>query len=178
MVDVVVARYNEDVSWTKDLRAGRVLVYDKSGEGGPFALPNVGREAHTFAKHVYENYEALAEHTVFLQGNPFDHCSKECVKDAVSSCPEEFLPIGKIMECDESGSPHHPGLNLNVAASLIGIPAAENFRFCAGAQFVAPKHLLIARERSEWCRLVDLLELNTVNAWQMERLWPAFLKAA
>ena len=36
-------------------------------------MNNVGREGHTYYKHIYDNYDNLADYTIFLQGNPFDH---------------------------------------------------------------------------------------------------------
>ena len=59
-VDVVIAKYREPVEWVKRLPPGvRVWLYDKSGDrpdptlGVPhFPLPNVGREAETWAHHI------------------------------------------------------------------------------------------------------------------------------
>ena len=49
-IDVVVARFNEDLGWTKALRPdARLFVYNK---GEPRDLPNVGREAHTYFWHI------------------------------------------------------------------------------------------------------------------------------
>ena len=72
VVEVVVARFQEDVSWTTQL-GFPVTVYDKSGTHGPLALPNIGRETHTYLTHIVRRYEALADCTVFVQGAPFDH---------------------------------------------------------------------------------------------------------
>jgi len=70
-VDVVVAHYNEDLSWIEAYRGPGVSfrVYSK-GEAAPGAeaLKNVGRESHTFLTHIVESYDRLAEWTVFTQG--------------------------------------------------------------------------------------------------------------
>jgi hypothetical protein len=104
---LVVARYNEDLSWLAAVpEFFLITVYDKgprSGGGGkqqhPYRsrcnhnnvlripeavadrttvvpLPNVGREADTYLKHIistYEDGEDDADWTIFTQGDPFDH---------------------------------------------------------------------------------------------------------
>jgi hypothetical protein len=71
-IEVVVAKYREDVSWTTRLGLP-TTIYDKSGAPGGLALPNIGRESHTYLTHIVGRYETLAGHTVFVQGAPFDH---------------------------------------------------------------------------------------------------------
>jgi hypothetical protein len=72
-LQLVVSRYGENVSWTHNLDAVPVVVYDKGDAQAPGALPNVGREAHTYLHHIVTHYEHLADVTVFVQGEPFDH---------------------------------------------------------------------------------------------------------
>jgi len=74
-IRLVVARYNEDISWTK--RYPNVTIYNKgspiNGYDNVINLPNVGREGHTFYTHIVLNYDNLDDMTIFLQGNPFEH---------------------------------------------------------------------------------------------------------
>jgi hypothetical protein len=86
--DVVVARYQEDVTWLAPL-AAQCCVYNKGGPADDGAasiagltaagarcrrLPNVGREAHTYLHHIVERYDdGLADVTVFVQGCIADH---------------------------------------------------------------------------------------------------------
>lgn len=76
----IVARYNEDISWTENL-PGDVVIYNK-GESFPFDMPridvkNIGREAETYIRAIVEFYDQLEdfESICFLQGDPFCHCS-------------------------------------------------------------------------------------------------------
>jgi len=70
-VEVVVAHYNEDLSWIKTYGEPGVTfrVYSK-GEAphGAEVLSNVGRESHTYLTHIVKNYNRLAGRTVFTQG--------------------------------------------------------------------------------------------------------------
>ena len=72
---IIVSRYNENVEWTKQFL--NVIIYNKGiplkDNFNEILLNNVGREGHTYYKHIYDNYDNLTDYTIFLQGNPFDH---------------------------------------------------------------------------------------------------------
>lgn len=75
----IIARYNEDISWTRYLQ-GSITIYNKGLPNiiSPHAivqLPNIGREGHTYLHHITESYNTLQEGTsyIFLQGDPFPH---------------------------------------------------------------------------------------------------------
>lgn len=76
-VDFVVASYKENLDWLKDVKHNIVL-YNKNKDNKipAIQLENVGRESHTYLYHIINNYDNLAETTIFCQGNPFDHCPK------------------------------------------------------------------------------------------------------
>lgn len=78
---IIVARYNERIEWTKQFT--NVFIYNKGSElhdASYIPLKNVGREGHTYYKYICDNYENLADYTIFLQGNPFDH-SPDIISD-------------------------------------------------------------------------------------------------
>lgn len=69
---MVVSRYEESTAWVpKD-----AIVYNK---GPPLVgrhavqLENEGREGETYLRHIIDNYDSLAEYTVFTQADPFEH---------------------------------------------------------------------------------------------------------
>ncbi|KAL8663354.1 MAG: hypothetical protein Q9168_008111 [Polycauliona sp. 1 TL-2023] len=77
--EIVVSHYNEDLTWLKQHRA-ECTIYSKGGEKNapelPFTytpLPNIGREGHTFLYHIANQYEKLADVTLFVQGRIDDH---------------------------------------------------------------------------------------------------------
>ena len=78
-LDLVVARYQEDISWIKNIPNDiydRVIIYNK-GDDTEFnidrsevrKLPNLGRESHTYLSHVVDNYDNLADLTFFVPGS-------------------------------------------------------------------------------------------------------------
>ena len=82
-VDLVVARYKENLDWLnkyKDSRFQNVFIYNKSDSPveectNEYAncviktLPNVGVCDHTYLYHIIENYDRLADVTVFAPGS-------------------------------------------------------------------------------------------------------------
>lgn len=78
-IDLVIARYREDLDWLKDyaeLPFHRIFLYNKSSEAvacPPIQgqcierqLENVGMCDHTYLHHMIENYDDLADITIFL----------------------------------------------------------------------------------------------------------------
>jgi hypothetical protein len=77
---IVCARYNEDINWMASLIPENIIVYNKGNDDlhifpkeKQISLPNLGREGGTYIHHIINNYDNLADHTIFIQGNPVDH---------------------------------------------------------------------------------------------------------
>ncbi len=70
-IDVVVARYKEDISWVPKDDKLNVIVYNKGPDDvkGAIPLKNIGRDAHTYLTHIVNNYHALADVTIFIPGS-------------------------------------------------------------------------------------------------------------
>jgi hypothetical protein len=79
LIEIVVARYNEDLSWIKEypFNQFKYTIYNK-GNNQDFTrpsfyrvvqLPNVGRCDHTYLYHIVNNYSQLAPITIFLPGS-------------------------------------------------------------------------------------------------------------
>jgi len=96
--EIVVARYGEDVSWTAAMR-DFTTIYNK---GAPLEgidetpLPNVGRESHTYLHHIVENYDSLADRTLFIQGQWLDHMNYVLSPDLsiYFVVPRDFVSCG------------------------------------------------------------------------------------
>lgn len=82
VIDMVVAHFNEDLDWVEQIRPYvRMFIYHKGNDPdinkGFIPLTNVGREAHTYLTHIINNYDKLADVTVFVQGKISDHVSSD-----------------------------------------------------------------------------------------------------
>ena len=188
MIELVVARYREDLSWLGNIPAQvRAVVYDKSPDPGPntLALSNVGREAHTYLHHICERYERLADVTVFAQGKPFDHAFDFHVtlRD-LAKYPDvapAFRWLGHIVDTDTadgqlfrtwSKNPDGAGLDLRAFhRALFGNDGPEEYPFYLGAQFMARRELILARPRSfyEHARGISVEMTNAAHCF--ERCW-------
>jgi len=169
-MDVVIAKYNEDVSWLSQIQGkGNIIVYDKgSGE-----LPNIGREAHTYVHHILENYDNLSECTVFLQGKPFDHCRD--VTAMLTEINEGMVNLSNsILDCDINGNPHHSGLKIAEFQELLfGEVLFTDLKFAPGAQFIVHKDLITNKSKKFWDNFLDIFVSHRIDEapWIAERLW-------
>ena len=97
-IDLVVARYEEDVRWICNEEFSNfqnIFVYNKGASSifstsatidnkfKEFFLPNVGREAHTFLHHIVLNYDNLADVVVFIPGSGLDSIKQHKTRDVI-----------------------------------------------------------------------------------------------
>jgi len=86
-IEIVIARYEEDISWAKIFPENfysRMIIYNKGGEAQfdlpkseVNTLPNYGRESHTYLSHVIDNYDNLGDITLFLPGSAWYRDDKQ-----------------------------------------------------------------------------------------------------
>lgn len=214
---VVVARCRERCApWVRALasRGWRVRVYDKGdealqlGDGGGswpqggcvecVACANVGREAETWLRHVAERYDALADLTIFLQGNPFDHLgimhgdadtlharllhTLRAWLDAGSAATHALWLHGSRTVVENEGQ-----LKLAVGAYYEELmsrmkqqndedgiqppihPPPARWRFSAGAQYAVPRDVLRQVPRVAYERWRAMSAATRVVAWDGRR---------
>lgn len=145
-LQLVINRYDEDVSWSDVFDKVRVI-YDKSpvvlnSSQASHVVPtdNVGREANTYLKHIVQNYDRLANRTVFMHGTPpgcgffFANSNKETgnhmmanisVIDYMTSEEHMFAPITMVFN-----------KNLSLCATRLGF--ADVPAFTSSPSMAAP----------------------------------------
>jgi len=95
--EIVVARYNENLDWLKKIKKSKdikITVYNKGPDDidVPFIqLPNVGRESHTYLYHIINNYDNLADQTIFCQGDSIFHSPD--FLDLINKYRKKFEPV-------------------------------------------------------------------------------------
>jgi hypothetical protein len=180
-LDLIVARYKEDVAWIKAVPPGvRVLLYDKGGSGLGTPLPNVGREAHTYLYAILEHWNDLAPTIAFVQGDPFFHTADLLLRleRILIDPPNAYAPMSWEIECDPEGRPHHleqKGELLRcreIWEDLTGAACPEKLLFTTGAQFAVPRYIIKARPKAVYVRAMQWTDKSRTFAWEMERLWP------
>jgi hypothetical protein len=99
-VQLVVARYNEDVRWVHAYN-DIAVVYNKGIHhrildtlNTVIKIDNVGRESDTYLHHIITNYNKLAKRIIFSQGDPFAH--NETLLFAIDNCEKlkDVMPRG------------------------------------------------------------------------------------
>lgn len=171
MAQLVIAKYNEDISWIKPLaQKHEIIIYDKSGQKNGFIdLENVGRESHTFLYHIINNYRNLADYTVFLQGDPLAHWDRFDHFDA-----NEYKPLGTWYRCDKTGLPHHAGLPLEYLYEALKThdnPMPDLIEFYAGAQYVVPKQNILHYPIQFYQKAYEMHYSLDIMPWVIERFW-------
>lgn len=188
-IELVVARYQEDLAWLKRVPGGvRVTVYDKGGqaEGRGIPLPNVGREAHTYLHHIVTRYTELADLTIFCQGRPFDHVPDlhKRLRNFASGADTvaDFRWLGFVIDHDDvtgarlfqtwSKNPEHRPLDLaDFWRALWSDPLPQRFTFFLGAHF-AVTSARVQRQPREWYqRACDVSMQHPDAAHCFERCW-------
>jgi hypothetical protein len=180
-MQIVVARYNEDPQWTQLFP--NVVLYNKGAPLGSLYteifLPNVGREAHTFYHHIYENYHFLPDYTAFLQGSPFHHSPNvihTLWKYMITPPTQAFEHISEtLFDSNLSGCSHHPGLPMQEVYEKIFQEKKTELplMFGGGAQFIVSREAIQRRPREFYLRIVNLFDtMCTPEACVLERLHP------
>jgi hypothetical protein len=193
---IVVARYNEDVSWTNVFTQEDLFIYNKGSSLNvpTIGLPNVGREGHSYFHHIVNHYENLPDAIICLQGNPFDHSPHaiETIDRLFNKKrPRSFFYISEsIKDNGLDGSwwhynlhswwyklPHIPKeLPKKIYQLLFDDYPKDTYRFTygTGAQFMVSRQRIRKRPKSFYEKIVCLLESsnNPLEGFIIERFYP------
>lgn len=187
MPTLVVARYNEPLDWLSQVpKEWEVRIYNKGERVSPPAstdsrclmidVANIGREAETFLYHNMS--EAPRDYTIYLQGNPFDHCPDPIGQaNFIMRRGDRVGWLGPHYDTEWNVPPHTlADLGaIGVWARLFsGEPMPRRFSFPAGAQMVVWRDRILARS-AEWWRRAH--EIALTDDWRVahcfERFWPS-----
>ncbi len=192
-IEVVLARYQEDISWIENVtkiswienvtKVSHVLVYNKGGMGDGLALPNVGREAHTYFHHIIENYENLADWTFFSQDDPLPHCPD--FVDIINDFPQSeyrcvfhqdggplffvSTPV-RFLEKDPPGDDFKNDVR-GLWRELFMSDFPSDILFAPGAIFAISRERLLSRSVAFYKKAMELACSRRRGPWEFERLW-------
>ena len=102
-IEIVVSRFNEDLNWLNEYPFSKypVILYNKGLNNNynihnmkkSIKLLNVGRESHTYLYHIINNYDNLADITIFLPGSANSNIYNKKIRS-----------IQLVKECEESNT--------------------------------------------------------------------------
>jgi hypothetical protein len=184
---IVVARYNENIDWTKQF--SNVIIYNKGikiGKGyNEICLNNVGREGHTYYKYICDNYDKLDDYTIFLQGNPFDHSpniisninkyiSNKNLKIDFEFLSEDIHTSSLDLECSRYWQCKniHKNFERVFGVRFYHVLTGNNeCIFGAGAQFIVSKNRILQNPKKFYENIVKMLEysVDPIEGYDIER---------
>lgn len=200
--ELVVARYAEDVSWLAQWLpyVRRVTVYDKGPEPlQPWhpkvqvvRVPNEGREAETYLRHLVERYDDLCGTVVFAQGRWEDHVSPAEFEGLLRGVQRAGTRLdiawhdtpmrhfGWTVERNWNASPPMLPLGMSLGKYLLTYVADDlvpDVEWWPGAIFSACASNIRRHPRERYERLWDTVRghVNPEAAHAMERLWRVLL---
>ena len=192
--EIVIAHYREPTkilnSWLeKYYRLGvKTTIYHKGGWGKDsydfasdniITLPNIGRESHTYLRHILDRWNNLAEWTFFAQADISDHWQKA-----------EMLPLNYYLL---GGKMENRNFTANLIHHRIGLDKrherameewwktlqlsqedihSSNFKWAPGGFFSVHRDLIKRQGRDFYQRILDTLkENNPIEGHFCERSW-------
>ena len=197
--EVVVAHYSENLEWLAP-HAHYSHIYHKGNEVIPQfhyqqweKLPNVGREGHTFLYHIINNYERLANVTVFVQGCLEDHfrmedsygnvneyISRAATKDLVYRRSSNYTSwgrirhIGKYLEDFKQGRMRPSKYTFGEFYEKVFLaPHPPEIEVSYGACFAVSRERILRHPKELYQRIISYLSdhPNPEDGHYMERLW-------
>lgn len=187
-LELVVARHNEDLAWLKRVPSEFLVTIYNKGEPipGARALPNSGREAHTYLHHLATRHDTLADTTVYAQGHPFDHAPD--LHDRLRALAQgretvaDFHWFGFLADTDDSRgrrlfvpwskNPARRELQVDdFHQRLFGRTGPAFYRFFAGAQFAVTRDAARRRDADFFLRARDLASDFPLAPHCFERCW-------
>ncbi|MGF1678543.1 MAG: DUF3431 domain-containing protein [Candidatus Methylacidiphilales bacterium] len=199
MTEIVVSHYREDLRWLKNVPSSlRLTVYYKDQVPDlsflrrrveTIALPNIGREAHTWLTHLICRYTSPADRTVFLQGRPFDHLQDTLALLKALALgvppqdhPEAFEWWGFIQDTDDrwghrlfvpwSKNPERREIDIRRAHyDLFGEEGPEEYRFVPGGQFSVTAERWQSRPLSFYEKALAYCLSDPDAPYTLERMW-------
>ncbi len=188
MVEIIVARYNEDLNWLYNYYH-IVKVYDKGNmySNESIKLDNIGREGHTFLYHIINNWDNLSGLIFFVQGNILDHdiypinfylftknhltINLSCNRTNFENFWGHLIPNkSKYWNIQSSELTYNEWWDKYVQKPK---PLKENFKWCPGGIFSVSRQLIYQNSKEYYQNLLSSLRNinNPEEGHYLERSW-------
>lgn len=180
---LVIARYKESLDWLDEIDCvDKTFIYNKGNErinDDELKLPNVGREAHTFCYHIVNNYDDLADITIFVQGNPFEHIKDKNLASLNSFLTSRQYSLWKAEPLLNDLVVDFARHTAKCYEDCLQGDIPDPIMFSPGAQWIVPKNVILSKSKKFFINILRNLSFvertnNTdgiYNAWNMEGMW-------
>lgn len=178
---VIVAHYNENLDWLKNINQNRIIVYSKTNSTYNLVEKNKGQEIPCFLKYIIDFYNNLPERTLFLHGHRIsghmDFNSDEIVNKLHWEL-DNFFSINKrswyqeISETKEQDQgAYSVWLKENWVIFQDKIPFPKVLKFYSGAQFVVHKKLILQYDKQFWINLYEWIQTTDLSNFITSRIF-------
>jgi hypothetical protein len=187
MIELIVARYDEDLRWIErlDTQTTTVMVYNKGNTPLPYSpyyrsthLPNIGREGQTYVHAILSYYTYDIPYFAFVQGHPFDHVREDALFQALQTQrADRMLPLTEHIFHDNGTAQHHTHrLPIHeYYEQLTGRSRKTEYLFYVGCQFLVASDVIRQHTYEWWYRIYRLFDTEPMFPWIFERLIPSIL---
>lgn len=175
---VVIAHYNEDLSWVTKLQYPFTVI-SKNGLPKDTA-PNKGNEASSFLEYIVKNYETLNDYTFFVHGHRSSWHHAEPMDEKINrlTCDLPYfnvndIPPFRILNCQDTTNQilrQYPQVE-----HILGPLNLDSMTFRMGAQFYIHKDAIRSRPLETYQQLYAFIMKNTGQSFEdgllFERIW-------
>jgi hypothetical protein len=187
-MEIVVARYNEDISWLDGINFKKTI-YNKGEDDieGSIKLPNTGRETQTYFHHIVNNYDKLDDWTFFIQGNPFDHVrNMDWILENLPHTLNHSAKINidnqvyffsnghfkRVLQSNSLGAPYHfTTIDIDgLWNQLFTTQPPQIYEFTAGCMFCVSKEKILKNDITFYKKCLDITETREKSPWEFERM--------
>lgn len=171
ILKVIVAKYQEDVEWTKNIPLADVIVINKDpAVKTDYDLPNdAGRECSSYLDYIVKNYDSLEGEYLFTQGRYTDQ-APELLAELFNR-----RYFGHQYECRHDGAPHwitpYAPAPLHTYSHFLGIPLQSHYRFKCGCFMRLNAQHIRAHPRSFYELMLRVAQNDPESSHCIERLW-------
>jgi UDP-galactopyranose mutase len=204
MYKVIVARFNEDISWINDnCEKDNFIIINNGDDNINFKnvikRDNFGRDPGCYLYYIITNYYNLSDYTLFLQADPFIHM----LNINPSNIQTNINTIIENTKIDKTPKPlfnnyHNENisfykLNADKYYSYFFEGSNDTMVFSLGMQYIIPKANILQRPIDFYIKVYNMLRKddcnskeahegkyefnkNIVNPWTIERLFLYFFQ--
>lgn len=174
---LVVAKYNEDISWLSNMDLTNIVVYDKGNDNTLLnypclhinKVPNIGRESDSYIKFIISNYKNLPDYILFVQGKPFDHMVnitpdnfQKNINELISSQPNKIKPLFASWYAEK----HYEYSSIKTPEYyeyLFKNPAPQKSIFSMGCQYIVPRNSILSNPLEFYEQLHEMIQKGDSN---------------
>lgn len=192
---LTVAHYSENLNWLKKINPEiEIFIYHKKNNDinydnkvilskNEFELSNVGRESHTYIKHIIDNYENLFDLEFFSQGTPdeypnfIDIVNNDNILEykQYSIFPKTFDSFdGKITEHMKNAPEGSYPDTVDIWNNLFSYPPPKHTVIVPHAFIKLNKEKILMHNKEVYLKCLDYFSDNNKNnkyAWSFEYFW-------